>query len=352
MNGWIFDFGRTLALGSMMATPLLPVLCGGPPVAAAAAIVEMAADPEADFHNFQSLAWAALWNVPYLQGKSGMLLEASTVQSAWQVVAFHDHDLDYEDPTLTEEDINAQFVAQGSYVEATRILLTTLAPDPLDMAEAGIYKLNRYASAGTIQGATGYATAVFGLIEETSFPSGPFGNQLYRVISFTPLGFAGSVEEAVGSAEAFAEDLGVELGMMAAAMAGGADSDTGETAPPSQDNPTQPTPETHPVCFANYELCMDGCRGVRNAEILLCVGAGIAATAACLATKCKWLAWCPPCMKACTAVCIGVGAVAFAACVNAVVARYRQCANGCLADLNSCTGAVVNPVLIPAVSEH
>src|SRR5690606_38280905 len=123
MNGWIFDFGRTLALGSMMATPLLPVLCGGPPVSAAAAIVGLAADPEADFHNFQSLAWAALWNVPYLQGKSGMLLEASTVQSAWQVVAFHDHDLDYEDPTLTEEDINAQFVAQGSYVEATRILL-------------------------------------------------------------------------------------------------------------------------------------------------------------------------------------------------------------------------------------
>lgn len=275
MQNIIFNTAcRAVLVGALLLVPV--TLKAGPPITVPGDVVHESTLPDENSFGVDDIEpcvyqfWNMAWDLDFVLGQSGMLLESSEAE-AWQVLVVD---------TEAEESV----VAEGSFLETERLFLGALAIPQEELDEAGIISYDHYVVAGLITGSTGVECALYGLATEVVVPGENPDDEPIVTRSLAPMEMADDVE----SAAAMAYDAWEAFGF-AATMA----YDDGDTF---KDDPTslmmmmneERDDDRLDKCDRDYQDCKDeadidfyGCLSIN----IGCIGA----------------IWCPPAMAACIA---------------------------------------------------
>ncbi len=257
--------------------------------------------------------WNVAWDLDFVLGQSGMLLEGSGTE-AWQVL-------------VTDTGAEDYVVAEGSFTEADRLLLESMAPTQEELDEAGIISFDHYIVAGVITGSTVFQSAVFGFAMEVVVPGLEPEDDPIVSHGFTPLALADDVASAV----AMAYDYWIASEFPDIFLDA-----TGHVMYPSDSHgSTSGGRATDRDCEAEYKLCMSAAFDRAKADREEVIGDAILRVVACpivcIATG--------PAYLFCLAGCEAAVLVNEALELDAINKRYDADCKDCLREALACDGS-------------
>jgi len=167
-------FCCTVALASTVCGPWLSMAVAIPPAIPDRAEIGEPQDvivspPLAFLKDF----WNEAWNLDFVLGESGMLLEEMGT-NAYQILV-----TDTQHPDL--------YVAEGTYIEDERLVLESPEYTQEELDEAEIISFDHYVVTGSIIGSTGWGANIAGIAMVVVLPSPEPGADPVLVHSLTPV---------------------------------------------------------------------------------------------------------------------------------------------------------------------
>ena len=266
--------------------------------------------------------WNDAWGLDFVEGQSGLLLEDTG--GTWGVL-------------VCDTGVQDLIVAQGSYVEALRLGLYSLAPTQEQLAQAGIISFDHFVVAGTVNGSTGFQGTVFGLAAIVVTPGLNPEDPPIVAHGFTPLALTDTLEAAVAMASDWWQTSEQPPGMLPLPL--GAPNPNAIRRAPLPPQPPQPTPTVEPRdCAKEEDLCRQTAylRSLADRDDILAETMVLIAACpvGCLASGPYY----PFCYFGCEAIALAQQAIRLSGCDKRLQADYLDCA----AERRRCNAEVAN----------
>lgn len=259
--------------------------------------------PSGRSNGLLSAVWKRAWGLPFVPGRSSMMLWKEKEPGVWLVLVGDGETL----------------VTAGVFLETERRHLDHLRWSQDQLDAAGVLDARHYFIAGTLLGSAGtWAAAVYMSAEITHPRRNGNGDRVVRIL--TPVAPAPNLGAAARIVNELADLPGAEaIG-------------DGNAAAPPDSSESGGGGSDDSVCDRVHDLCVDSCLSKRDARNILCTGGAILCIGTCAFGCAGSVLGYPLCL----AICYGGCMTMELACLASSEFEFRACLTDCLIEFVLC----------------